>query len=126
MRKLASVVVLLVSVTGCDLFEPAESGALVARVRAPGSGVGAAVVQVTGSGVLAIESEGASRVYDRTSGEPEVRRAVIVNPDGGVLPFRIRVEDLDAPAPAVAILSAADPSNAVFEAETDLWISLER
>ena len=120
----AGVVVMALGVGACDDGALQGPGALVARVDAPDVELGSAVVEVRGSGVRGFEAVGGSRVFTRSVGD-ETHRVVVVNPSGGDLRFRIRVEDVAAALPAALVRSAADTANAVVPPSVSLTMARE-
>lgn len=131
MKRGLWILLLLPLVAACDLFGPSGPGSLTARVVGQGPdgqgvAVGAAVLQVSGSGVRGIASAGASRIFSRQQTEPGTWRVVVVNPDGGELLFEIEVDDVAAPAPSTLIFTAADTSDEPISPEANLRVTVAR
>lgn len=110
---------------GCDDRGIQGPGSLVARVDAPGVELGSAVVEVRGTGIRRFEAVGGSRVFTRSAGG-DTHRVVVVDPGGGDLRFRIRVEDVAAVLPATTVRAAADTANAVVGSGVSLTVGRER
>lgn len=123
----AAVVVpaVVVIVGACDDQGIQGPGSLVARVDAPDVELGSAVVEVQGTGIRGFEALGGSRVFTRSAGGG-THRVVVVDPGGGDLRFRIRVEAVAAALPAATVQAAADTANAVVASGVSLTVGRER
>lgn len=95
---------------GCD-SGPRGPGSFDATVEAS-QPLGAVTLEVTGRGVLGFEGAGGSETYGSViSARQQRHRVVIVNPGGGRLEFRVRVEDVGGEPPSVTVIAAADTDN---------------
>jgi hypothetical protein len=102
----------LILATACD-SGPKGPGALSATVS--GRVLGAAVLEVSGPGITSFEGQGGSRVFSAALSPNAVTpsyRVIVVDPEGGDLHFGIRVEDVAAQLPTVAVIQAVDSANA--------------
>lgn len=111
---------LLGSLVGCWDDGPRGPGALVVRVEAGEAELGSALVEVRGPGIQGFEPARGSRVFSRALEEERTYRAVIVNPSGGELLFRLRVDEVSAAFPSAVVLSAADASNQLVTSGTSV------
>lgn len=118
-RRLLAVLVIL---WACDDAGIEGPGALVARVEAPDAELGSAVVEVQGPGIRGFEALGGSRVFARDSGDGS-HRVVVVDPGGGDLRFRIRVDEVAAALPAAVVQSAADTANVLVGSGVSLTVA---
>jgi hypothetical protein len=69
--------------------------------------LGAAVVDVRGTGIMGFEPAGTTRVFSAVTPEG-IHRVVLVGEAAGGLEFRIKVEDPSAAPPVGVLVSAAD------------------
>jgi hypothetical protein len=103
-----SFLALLTFVTACD-SGPKGPGFLDATLQGPVP-LGAAVVEVTGAGVIGFEGAGTTHVISRPSGEG-VHRVVLIGEAAGDLRFRVQVDEVRDATPSATVLSAADGAN---------------
>lgn len=93
-------------VAGCDRT-PSGEGDWTATLEGPGGPFGAAVVMVSGEGVLGVNGAGGTLAWTEETEEGEIRAVLVQpSPSGGVR-FRVRVRELADPAPSVAIIQLA-------------------
>lgn len=111
----------VVGVVGCG---PSGPGALSGRVT--GDGLGAVVLEVTGTGIQSFEATGSTQVYAAPlPGSTTTHRVVLVSPEGGRLDFRMNVDDRDMEGPVVTVVEAASTTNEVMAASIPV-IAVER
>lgn len=120
-RIVAVPLAVLLFMGACDDTGIEGPGALVARVEAPEAELGSAVVEVRGAGIRGFEAVGGSRILTRAS-EDGSHRVVVVDPAGGDLRFRIRVDDVSAGLPGAVVRSAADTANALVGSGVTLTV----
>ena len=108
----------------CDDRGIEGPGALVARVEAPDVALGSAVVKVDGPGIAGFEAVGDTRVFAREQADGS-HRVVVVDPRGGDLRFRVRVEDVSAALPSSIVTSAADTTNVLVASGVSMTVALE-
>lgn len=101
------VVLGLLVLFGCDRT-PSGEGDWRVVIHGPGEPFGAAVVSVSGEGVLGLASLGDAEVWTHQVDAGEFRAVLIRPASPGDLGFRVRVRELRDPAPSVAILELAD------------------
>ena len=106
-RVLAGVLMaFLLVLTGCDRT-PSGEGDWEVTIQGPDGPFGAAVVLVSGDGVLDVVGASGTRVWSREVDEGEFRAVVIQPASSGSADFRIRVREVGDPAPSVTILELA-------------------
>lgn len=124
------LLVALPLLAACDLFGPSGPGAVTATVEADSVRVGAAVLQVRGTGIRGFSARGGARIFDRVSdsgeGGEETYRLVVVSPDEPGLVFEIEVDDVAAPFPSTLVFSAADASDRTIDATANVRVRMER
>lgn len=110
LRTVTALWVGVLALAACGDDGPEGPGELAATLGGP-TPVGAAVVEVRGTGVTGFEGAGSTRTF---SGSPSagVHRVVLVATTPGDLHFRIRVQDRQSDAPSVTVVSAVDAQNA--------------
>ena len=113
------------SLVACDDDPRRGSGTLVARIHAPTVELGSATLEIRGSGIRGVEGAGDARVFARAQTDGSWR-VVVVDPGGGELLFRIRVDDVADPLPSAVVTSAADTANAVVPSGVSTTVGLER
>ena len=92
---------------GCDA-SPSGPGSLLVTVEAPGAPLGAATLEVVGSGITGFEGMGSTYAYGGlVSARQSRHRVVLVDPQGGALRVAVRVEDVRADPPRVSVVAAA-------------------
>lgn len=97
--------------SGCD-SDPEGPGELRGWVTSSSGAPAAAIVTVTGSGIVGLSPAGGTRVYGAPHpGSPDTHRGVLVNTTPGELQFRVRVEDVRAALPVGTVLEAVDELN---------------
>jgi hypothetical protein len=105
--SLVAVGAILLALGGCD-GDPSGEGDWTVGIQGPGEPYGAAVVMVSGEGVLELRAGQGTQVWSREVGENTFRAVVIQDDDGGSASFRIRVRDVGGAAPAITLLELAD------------------
>jgi hypothetical protein len=111
LRRLASGTSLLAFLTlaaACD-SGPEGPGFLTGTLEGP-IPLGAAVLEVTGAGVLGFEGAGTTHVISRPSAEG-VHRVVLIGEAPGDLRFRIHVAEVRDATPSATLMEAADGGN---------------
>jgi hypothetical protein len=107
--RAAFVALLLAAVAACD-SGPSGPGALTVTVES--DGLGGALLEVTGPGIIGFQGLGDTRVYDaELAGTPDAHRVLLVDPTGGQLRFEIEVEDIGMDDPVLTVVSAAGVDN---------------
>jgi hypothetical protein len=107
LRVLAVVAVLAIG--ACD-SGPSGPGALEGRVSAPA--LGAALLEVEGSGINGFTGRGDTQVYSAPlQGRPGVHRVIVLDRPGGELGFSIDVDDRGMEGPIVTVIQAVDNGN---------------
>lgn len=128
-RSRRVVAALLLSIptllAACDDRGIEGPGALIARVQAPEVVLGSAVLEVDGSGIVDFEAVGDARVFAREQDDGS-HRVVVVDPRGGDLRFRVRVQDVSAAPPSSIVTSAADTANVLVASGVSMTVALER
>jgi hypothetical protein len=108
MRRVGSVLLLLAAFTaGCDRSSSGK-GDWAVTVEGPGAPFGAAVVSVSGDGVLDVTARGGIEIWTHEVEEGEFRAVIIQPSPSGDMTFRVRVREVRDPPPSVAILELAD------------------
>jgi hypothetical protein len=116
---------LVVLLGGCDRT-PSGEGDWTATFEGPGGPFGAAVVMVSGEGVLGVTGAGGTLAWTEETGTGEVR-AVLVQPEGsGGVRFRVRVRELSGPAPSVAIIELAGVDDDIVTVSAQHYLRLRR
>lgn len=113
---------ILVLPAACDDSGPEGPGTLVARVDAPRTELGSAVVEVRGAGIRGFEAVGDSRVLTRAD-DGDSHRVLVVDPTGGDLRFHIRIDDVSAGLPSAVVQSAADTTNALVASGVSMTVT---
>jgi len=111
-------------VVACDDRGIEGRGTLVARVEASDVVLGSAVVEVEGPGIVGFEGTGDARVFAGEQADGS-HRVVVVDPRGGDLRFRMRVEDVSAALPSSVVTSAADTTNVLVASGVSMTVALE-
>ncbi len=93
-------------VAGCDRT-PSGEGDWTATLEGPGGPFGAAVVMVSGEGVLGVSGAGGTLTWTEETGDGEIRVVLVQPASSGGVHFRVRVRELADPAPSVAIIQLA-------------------
>lgn len=96
----------LVGLAACD-WGPSGEGDLRGTVAGPNGPFAAAVLMVSGEGVVDVAGEGGVRAWSRRTGDDELRVVLLQTEESGTLHFRIRVQDVGGPTPSVALLELA-------------------
>jgi len=110
---------------GCDRT-PSGEGDWTATFQGPGGPFGAAVVMVSGEGVLGVTGAGGTLAWTEETGTGEVR-AVLVQPEGsGGVRFRVRVRELSGPAPSVAIVELAGVDDDIVTVSAQHYLRMTR
>ena len=125
-RALCYLLALPLLLGACDVFEPSGPGSLTARVEGQGAQVGAAVLQVSGTGIRDFTAAGDSRLFVRQGSEPDRWRIVVVSPDGGDPVFRIDVEDVSAALPSTLVFSAAGTDDEPLAGDVHVGVTIRR
>lgn len=102
-----AVVLLLGVLAGCDRG-PSGEGDWRGSIEGPGEPFGSAVVLVSGEGVLGVTGDAGTRAWTHRDDQGDLRAVLIQTEATGPVRFRVRVRDLGASAPSVAILELAD------------------
>lgn len=106
----AALAVFLAALTACD-SGPSGPGAIRATVNTD-EALGAVTLEVVGRGVVGFEGLGDTEAYGAVVSAGQNRhRVVLVNPVGGDLEFRIRVEDVGGALPMIRVVAAAGTDN---------------
>lgn len=79
-----------------------------ATLTGPGEPFGSAVLLVTGEGIQDVTGDAGVRVWIQETDPGEFRAVLVQTEATGSVHFRIRVQDMAAPPPSVAVLEAAD------------------
>lgn len=109
-RVAAIAAFVAVAVAGCsDPDGPRGPGAYEVAIESPNGEEGAAVIQLTGSGIEGARAADA-RVYLAHIDE-STTRVVLIRDTPGELRFQVDVRDLGAPKPSAVILQVADGDN---------------
>ena len=104
-----ALVLALIWTAACS-DDPSGPGTIDLVIRGPAP-LGAAVVQITGSGVSgvdAIASGWVELIPVAPSGSTPVQRLVVVQQEAGDLKVRLRVTDVAAPPPRATVIEASD------------------
>lgn len=123
----AFAVAAVVLAGGCS-DDPSGPGWVDLVVSAPVP-LGAAVVQISGSGVEEFEQPAQGwfeLVPMPPSGTTPVHRVVVIQEQPGELRLRVRVADLDAPLPSASVMEATDASDAPLASLASVEASLRR
>ncbi len=116
----------VLALAACGEDGPSGPGAVEVRVEAPPSvEAGAALLEVTGPGIVGFEAAGSARVFGAPHPPVEGRHRVVVLADGGELVFRVRLEDV-AVLPRAAVLEAADRQNREVPGITAFQVRVSR
>jgi len=105
-RSAALIAVALVA--GCDRGRSGPDF-LSASVEGPAA-LGAAVVEVYGSGIVSVQGSGSTQAFSAQLSE-DVYRVVLVGAEAGSLNFRIEVRDPKGASVAGVLLSASDAAD---------------
>jgi len=109
MRRLGALILAGVLLTACD-SGPSGPGQLL--IRASGVDLGAAVLEIQGSGIREFSARGSTRIYSApVSAKTGAFRVVIVDPVGTDIGFDVSVDDVGMEGPIVTVVSAADTAN---------------
>ena len=109
LRSRAAALTLLVAWlgAGCD-GPPSGPGSLLVTVEATSAPLGAATLEVVGSGIRGFEGMGSTHAYGGlVSARQSRHRVVLLDPDGGMLQVAVRVDDVRAAPPRVSVIAAA-------------------
>lgn len=125
-RPVAVCLLLPVAVAGCDLGSSGR-GSYAASLTGDGEMFGAALLLVTGEGLIGAEGTGGTLAW---SGPilPETgeMRLLLVDPgSSGIMTFRLTVRDVSAPVPSFTFLQVVDRDNRRVT-QGDTRIRLER
>lgn len=97
--------ILLMAMMACEEAGPADYLSVVE------GGAAAAVVELTGEGIIEVESVGTTRVIARPSSGPATWRVILVSPVAAPLRFLVSVRDGSRPPPNGRVLEATDGAN---------------
>ena len=125
-RSVAGVA-LAIGIMAVAACEPSGPGALTATVQAPVP-TGAVVVELAGARISRFEGVGDTRTFaaDPTAADT-VQRVVVLSPGGGgILRFRLHVDDVGAEPPRGAVVEAVDLANQQIPSVTDYRITISR
>jgi hypothetical protein len=118
----AALLVGLALVSACDRND--GPGYVAGALEGP-IPLGAAVVDVRGTGILGFEPSGATRVFSAVTPDG-VHRVVLVGEAAGDLQFRIEVEDPRAAPPVGVLVSAADGQDHPVTSVTPFRVRISR
>lgn len=109
LRATAATLLLAIALlpAGCD-WGPEGEGEWRATLTGPGEPFGSAVLLVTGEGIQDVTGDAGVRVWIQETDPGEFRAVLVQTEATGSVHFRIRVQDMAAPPPSVAVLEAAD------------------
>lgn len=110
MRRLAILASFAILAVGCD-SGPSGPGELDATLLTPGPVIGAAVLEVVGSGIEGFTGAGATRVFWARQDNPVQYRVVVVSEGGGDLKFSVVMKDLAVRTPRYTVVSMVDLEN---------------
>lgn len=119
------IVLLAAVLAGCDRG-PSGEGDWRASIEGPGAPFGSAVVLVSGDGVLEVTGDAGTRAWTHRDEQGELRAVLIQTEATGPVRFRVRVRDLGAPAPSVAIVELADMEDQLVQISEEHQIQLTR
>lgn len=122
--RLAFALILALPLVACE-SGPSGPGYVAGSLLADGVAPGSALLLVTGRGVTGVEGTGGVLEWSETTGENEIRVLLVDPAPDGALTFRVRMEDVGAPLPQVAVLQLADRNDRRFST-SDLQIALRR
>ena len=110
---------------GCD--DPSGLGSYSVSVTTGSGAPGSALLLFIGDGLIRVQGAGGTLGWSgEVSGDPGEMRALLIDPDAsGGMTFRLFVEDVSAPIPAVSVLQLADRQNERFQPQ-DTQIRFER
>ena len=92
---------------GCD-GSPSGPGSLLVTVEVPSASLGAATLEVVGSGITGFEGMGSTHAYGAlVSARQRRHRVVLVDPQGGTLQVAVQMEDVRADPPRITVVAAA-------------------
>lgn len=111
---------------GCDPG-PSGPGTLTGSVLADGTGPGAALLVLTGEGLVGAEGAAGTLGWSSPTSEgADQIRLLLVDPDPvGAMTFEVEVRDVSAPVPSITVLQLADRENRRFTTE-DIQIRIRR
>ncbi|HLU26409.1 MAG TPA: hypothetical protein VKZ58_11965 [Longimicrobiales bacterium] len=110
---------------GCDDPDgPGGPGVYEVVIESPNGPEGAAVVQLTGSGIEGARSADARVFVARV--ERNTSRVVVVRDEPGELRFQVEVRDLGAPMLSAVLLQVADGNNELRGSLAGYRVSLIR
>ena len=113
----------LLALAGCD-SDPAGPGTLLVRLSAPD--LGAAVLEVDGTGVRGFAGRGDTQVYFApVPGRSNVYRVIAVDPIGGEIGLDVEVDDVGMEGPVVTVVQAARNDNTTASVR-NVAVSVER
>lgn len=99
-------------------------GALLVTVEMPAGRVGAAVLELTGEGLLGVESTGSARAIGRTTASGTLR--IVVAAIGAQPPVvRVPVVNRNAALPLAAVLEASDASDLPLSGVGQIQVRIE-
>jgi hypothetical protein len=121
---LGGVLAALLALAGCD-SGPSGPGFLAGSIIADGEAPRAALLLLSGRGILDVEGTHGTLGWVGALDEDEVE-VLLVNPEpDGSITFRIRVEDVAARIPEMAVLQLSDRENRLLSGE-NVRIRVER
>lgn len=111
-----------------DDGENSGPGAWQGRV---GASAAAAVVEIHGQGIEAVEAGGTTRLIHGQIGQPDsegtsIHRLVLIAEGSETLRFQVRVRDVAAGTPNAVVISASDAANRPIASPGSVGVTLSR
>ncbi|HEX9885858.1 MAG TPA: hypothetical protein VGA70_05195 [Longimicrobiales bacterium] len=115
----------------CGDDRPEGPGSFTGEVRSSLPSVGAVIVEITGTGIEAVEGAGSTLAFgdgaaQGAEGGVQTRRYILVNEASGTLAFTVRVAELAEGHPAVVVLAAVDADNQPITSLVSFSVDLSR
>lgn len=114
-----------VALGGCDR-EPSGEGDWTVGIQGPGEPFGAAVVMVSGEGILELRPGEGTRIWSREVQEDTYRAVVLQDEGSGSASFRVRVRNVGGAAPSITLLELADQEDEPVPVSGDHRLRLRR
>jgi hypothetical protein len=125
MKKLIACLLTVSALVACD-SGPEGPGDITATVRSSGPTLGAAVVEVVGTGIEGFSGAGGTQVFWAQQESPMAFRVVVVGDGSGDLTFNVTVRDRGARVPRTLIVSAVDTDNVTLPVTDDYRVGFSR